>query len=122
MQFTVGKEFTFQAAHQLPLHDGKCKYLHGHSYRVAVEVTGPVQNVGPKSGMVIDFGVLSAFWHREVEPQLDHRFLNDTLPIEFTTAELIAAWVFEQFSSLLGGDKTLAVQVWETPTSWARVS
>src|SRR5262245_59491193 len=93
--FTVVKSWSFDAAHQLLLHDGKCKKLHGHTYRMEVSVAGPIIDGGPKTGMVIDFGDLTAIWETHIEPYVDHQFLNETLPIEHTTAELIAGWMLE---------------------------
>lgn len=122
MDYTVCKEFTFQAAHYLPEHDGKCRELHGHSYRVAVTVAGPVIEKGAKHGMVIDFGDLSAIWKEHLEPLLDHRFLNETLPVPVTTAEHIAGWLLLRFRDELGPYPGLTVTVWETPTCWARAS
>ena len=51
----VRRRFDFEAAHRLPRHPGKCRELHGHSYRLVVAVERPVD---PDSGMVIDFGDL----------------------------------------------------------------
>ena len=53
---TVAKRFHWEAAHRLPEHPGRCRHLHGHSYKMSVEVEGAV---GP-SGMVADFGELKA--------------------------------------------------------------
>jgi 6-pyruvoyltetrahydropterin/6-carboxytetrahydropterin synthase len=39
---TVRKCFTFDAAHQLPNHGGKCRHPHGHTYKVEVALTGPM--------------------------------------------------------------------------------
>lgn len=122
MTYTVGKEWTFDAAHQLPLHDGKCRNLHGHTYRVVVTVHGPIIKEGPKSGMVIDFGDLSAIWKEDIEPLCDHRNLNETLPVEHTTAESIAGWMLLRFRDRLGPYPGLTVRVAETPTSWAEAS
>jgi len=47
----VAKRFRWEAAHRLPWHDGPCRHLHGHSYRMEVVVEGPVDT----KGMVIDF-------------------------------------------------------------------
>lgn len=47
----VAKRFRWEAAHRLPWHEGQCRNLHGHSYRMFVELEGPVS---PK-GMVMDF-------------------------------------------------------------------
>jgi 6-pyruvoyltetrahydropterin/6-carboxytetrahydropterin synthase len=122
MSYTVGKSWSFDAAHQLPLHDGKCRNLHGHTYRVEVTVNGPLIDEGRKSGMIIDFGDLTAIWKDWIEPQVDHQFLNDTLPVEHTTAEMIAGWMLEQFRKQLGPYPGITVTVWEQPTSWARAS
>lgn len=55
----ISKEFKFEAAHRLPLHAGACANIHGHSYRVVVEIGGELNTDGPASGMVMDFGCLS---------------------------------------------------------------
>ena len=36
--FKIAKEFNFDMAHMLDGHDGKCKNLHGHTYKLQVEV------------------------------------------------------------------------------------
>lgn len=57
MQIT--KTFTFEAAHRLRFHEGKCACLHGHSYTVTVSVEGNIKDQeGPDKGMVLDYGVL----------------------------------------------------------------
>lgn len=55
----IAKEFTFEAAHRLIRHRGACVNLHGHSYRLVVEVEGQIQVDGPACGMVSDFKTLS---------------------------------------------------------------
>jgi 6-pyruvoyltetrahydropterin/6-carboxytetrahydropterin synthase len=67
----VRRQFTFEAAHRLPQHPGKCRELHGHSYRLVVSVERPVD---PVSGLGIDFSDLKAVVRREVVDRLDHRF------------------------------------------------
>lgn len=118
MRGRICKSFTFDAAHQLPNHDGKCANLHGHTYRVEVEFAGRVIEEGPKQGMVVDFGDVKRVWKEHLEPLLDHRYLNETLSeLEVTTAELIAFWIFTRFGAhALMPER---VRVWETPTSWA---
>ena len=52
----IYKEFTFEAAHQLPHHEGKCRRLHGHSFRGRVYVMSDrLHNSGSETGMVMDF-------------------------------------------------------------------
>jgi 6-pyruvoyltetrahydropterin/6-carboxytetrahydropterin synthase len=123
---SLTKSWTFDAAHQLPNHDGKCRRLHGHTYKVELTVTGEINEATglPDEGMVIDFGVLSLAWKSELEPLLDHQFLNDTLPPLYhpTTAENIACFIADQFADLLLGRVTVtSVRVWETPTGYAEV-
>ena len=75
------KEFTFESAHALAGYDGKCREIHGHSYRLFVTVKGiPSQDEqDPKLGMVMDFGDLKAIVAREIIDRLDHSFvLRDT--------------------------------------------
>jgi len=57
---SISKEFKFEAAHRLPLHEGGCRNLHGHSYRVVAHLEGAeLRRVGPSTGMVADFKDLS---------------------------------------------------------------
>ena len=61
-------KFSFEAAHRLPEHTGKCHFLHGHSYRGEVYVTGPVLG----NGMVMDFSDLKRVINKVVST-LDHK-------------------------------------------------
>ena len=112
-QTEIFREFTFEAAHRLPnVPDGhKCARLHGHSYRVAVHVTGPV---GTETGWVMDFGdIKSAF--RPLEEQLDHYYLNEVQGLENPTSENLAEWIWARLAPRLTG--LSAVTVRETCTS-----
>ncbi len=60
----VQKEIIFEAAHRLKFHRGACKNLHGHSYKLVVQVESDVENRGEirrpeEEGMTVDFGILS---------------------------------------------------------------
>lgn len=117
--FSIGKDFRFDAAHQLrSLGLGhKCARLHGHTYHVellltADELTGP--------GFVTDFGDLAPFG-RFLEENLDHQFLNEVLPFE-PTSELLARYLAEWFVANLQPKipgRLTAVRVSETPASRA---
>jgi 6-pyruvoyltetrahydropterin/6-carboxytetrahydropterin synthase len=113
----IRKQFTFEAAHVLPHHLGKCSRPHGHSYRLDVEIEGPLQESGPTAGMVEDFETLAAVVNREVIEALDHRSLNDV--IANPTSELIAFWIWERLAPLLPGLNE--VVLWETTTACAVV-
>ncbi len=94
MKISISKKFSFEAAHNLPLHDGKCKNLHGHSYVLEVFVSGLVQNEGPKIGMVMDFSDLSKIVKEKIIDIWDHKYLNDIVAFP-TTAENLAQEIFK---------------------------
>lgn len=72
---------TFDAAHQLPTHEGKCRNLHGHTYRVVIEVDGELSTSGPSTGMVIDFGDLKDIWKEQIFSVVDHALLLGKIPL-----------------------------------------
>ncbi|KAB2331283.1 6-carboxytetrahydropterin synthase QueD [Bacillus mesophilum] len=120
----VSKEFTFDAAHHLHCYEGKCKNLHGHTYRVVFGISGFVDEVG----LVIDFGDIKEIWKEEIEIYLDHRYLNETLPKMNTTAENMVVWIYEKMMESLNDRcnqykdaQVEFVRLYETPTSFAEV-
>jgi len=106
------KEFTFEAAHKLPLvhKDHKCFQLHGHSFKVRVYVEGPVNELG----WVIDFADLKAICKPWIE-KLDHSFLNEIDGLENPTSENIAAWLWDRLVDQLPQLST--IEIMETCTS-----
>lgn len=70
----ITKIFTFETGHALYGYDGKCKNIHGHSYKLAVTVIGqPIEDPNNvKHGMVIDFGDLKKIVKDEVVDVFDH--------------------------------------------------
>jgi 6-pyruvoyltetrahydropterin/6-carboxytetrahydropterin synthase len=106
----IRKSFTFEAAHVLPNHPGKCSRLHGHSYRLDVTLAGPLQPDGPAAGMVEDFEVVSRVVKAAVIAELDHRSLNEL--IENPTAENIVRWVWGRLASEL--PLLTELTLWET--------
>ncbi|WP_433574628.1 6-carboxytetrahydropterin synthase QueD [Nocardia brasiliensis] len=108
----IFREFSFEAAHRLPaVPDGhKCGRLHGHSYRVEVQVTG---EVGAETGWVIDFArIKDAF--AGVHDQLDHHYLNEVPGLENPTSEVLAQWIWARLYDEI---PLSAVTVRETCTS-----
>ena len=75
----IGKIFTFDAAHHLPKHIGQCKNLHGHTYKLEVEIIGDItlKEHSTIDGMVMDFGELKRIVNHSVVDPLDHRDLCD---------------------------------------------
>lgn len=70
----ITKEFTFETGHALYGYDGKCRNVHGHSYKLAVTVIGtPIDQLGHvKHGMVIDFTDLKKIIKEEIVDPFDH--------------------------------------------------
>jgi len=120
MTATIRKEYKFEAAHQLDHHKGKCRHLHGHSYKVELFVNGTIceEPSASDEGMVVDFGEMNEAW-RPIFDLLDHSFLNDVLPVR-TTAENIAAWICTRLWEM-GGFIISRVRVWETAKAYAEV-
>jgi 6-pyruvoyltetrahydropterin/6-carboxytetrahydropterin synthase len=109
----IRKSFTFEAAHVLPHHPGKCARLHGHSYRLEVALDGPLQAEGPACGMVQDFETVSRLVKESVIGELDHRSLNELL--ENPTAEQIAVWIWRRLVPAL--PQLTELVLWETRRS-----
>ena len=70
----ITKQFSFETGHALYGYDGKCKNVHGHSYRLYVTVIGkPISDhTHVKFGMVIDFGDLKKIVKEEIVDVFDH--------------------------------------------------
>lgn len=116
--FTLAKRVRFEASHRLPAHDGKCARLHGHSWSAEIQVSGErLQSTGPQSGMLADFGRISAPLKELVESSLDHHHLNDTTGLANPTSEELAVWIYQRLESQIPG--LTAVVVEETCTSRA---
>jgi 6-pyruvoyltetrahydropterin/6-carboxytetrahydropterin synthase len=110
----VSKDFTFEAAHYLPnVPDWhKCKRLHGHHYTIRLTVEGPVDET---LGWVQDYAdIKQAF-----EPwilRFDHNCLNDIQALKNSTAENLAAHIWDQIKSAL--PLLCEVAVSEVPGCW----
>jgi 6-pyruvoyltetrahydropterin/6-carboxytetrahydropterin synthase len=106
-------EFSFEAAHRLPNVPAghKCARLHGHSFRVRITVTGPLD---PHLGWVMDFAdVKKAF--APLHERLDHHYLNEIDGLENPTSEILARWIWTQLEPALPALN--AVEVRETCTA-----
>ncbi|MFI1744644.1 6-pyruvoyl trahydropterin synthase family protein [Thalassobellus sediminis] len=70
----ITKQFSFETGHALYGYDGKCKNVHGHSYKLSVTVFGkPISDKNHvKYGMVIDFGDLKKIVKEEIVDVFDH--------------------------------------------------
>ena len=70
----ITKQFSFETGHALYGYDGKCKNVHGHSYKLSVTVIGsPIADTNHvKYGMVIDFGDLKKIVKEQIVDVFDH--------------------------------------------------
>lgn len=139
---SVVKTFTFDTGHRLSNYEGKCKQLHGHTYKCEIEVFSEYLD---DRGMEIDFTELKEIFNEVVDQRFDHKFLlkkgdpinealAEALPktdrsivwVDYNpTAENIARDIFEMVKGELPrerGLKILEVRLWETPTSLAIVN
>ena len=120
--FQVSKTFSFDAAHALRGYDGNCERLHGHRWEVSVCVEGPTLN---DLGILLDFRVIKAAV-QEATAEYDHNTLNDVAPYDTInpSTEHIAQTIYLALRDTLTVHATTAqlafVQVWESPTSWAK--
>lgn len=131
----ITKQFKFEAAHRLLGHP-KCGRLHGHSYRVEVELQmQELPKSGPDAGMVTDYAELGTI-KDYLDDLLDHRYIVSkeliladdcyylvnpeeaiVLDIPRSTAEYMARYLFQQFKDLY--PELTAVRVSETASTWA---
>jgi 6-pyruvoyltetrahydropterin/6-carboxytetrahydropterin synthase len=113
---TIAKQFTFEAAHRLDRLPAshKCHHLHGHSYRVEVQLRGPVD----ENGFVVDYADIAAAW-RPFDLQLDHKYLNDIPGLEIPSTEVLVKWIGDRLKPLL--PRLIRVRVSESMTTWAEM-
>ena len=123
------KIFRFDMAHRLSFHRGKCRNLHGHSYKLEVTLSG----IADENGMILDFNDMQDIILQHAVDILDHAtviyegdaLLMQSFPKELkhvifpyeVTAENLCKWIFDR---LKGAGLTLKqVVIWETPNSKA---
>ncbi len=111
----ITQAFRFEAAHRLPRvkQTHPCYRLHGHSYRVELQLAGPIDQ---ETGFLVDFFEIEGAFGPLLK-QLDHHCLNEIAGLENPTAENIAIWIWERVKTAL--PSLDAVRVFETPDCWA---
>ena len=107
---TISRTYCFESAHRLPLlpETHKCHHLHGHNYKMIVEVAGEID----ERGFIIDFFDLD----KVVDPLIklvDHKILNEVKGLENPTAENISLWFLEKISI------AQSIKVFENDDCWA---
>lgn len=115
--YTLTTEVEFAAAHQLHGYGGNCARLHGHNWRVVIEVTGSHLD---SVGMVVDFKVIRRE-AKEIAKRLDHAYLNDVAPFNAVnpTAENLAGYFHQELAGSFDTPSyhVSAVTVWENARS-----
>ncbi|TAL69064.1 MAG: 6-carboxytetrahydropterin synthase QueD [Bacteroidetes bacterium] len=90
----IAKEFKWEMSHRLPFHKGECKNIHGHSYKLRIELSGKVDD----NGMLIDYYNIEKIVMPLVR-KLDHAFIcneADTLMLEFLTKHNFKHYVIKE--------------------------
>lgn len=132
----IAKEFNWEMGHRLPFHEGKCKNLHGHSYKCMVELSGKPD----KNGMLFDYYDLKKIMDPIIE-ELDHSFMvnrsdkelieildrlkSNKVIVDFdSTAENICLYLLEKVrvSELPKNIEEVKVRVLETENTYAEES
>lgn len=122
---TVTRYHDICAGHRVVGHEGKCKNLHGHNYRITFEIA-------PKSilddiGRVIDFSMIKSILCEWLEKEYDHKMLiwegdpllkkikeidSTVVTVPFNpTAENIASHLLNVVCPALLPDSIIAVSV-----------
>lgn len=148
MTTAVTKEITFDCAHMLSGHRGKCANLHGHTYKVQVTILGELKDSGSSLGMVLDFGDLKGVLQDHIVSVYDHAIIFSAEPFRNKAEEELLDWARRNKMRyhIMNGRTTsetmahemqldiqialsqinilfdhVSVRVWETPTSFAEV-
>jgi 6-pyruvoyltetrahydropterin/6-carboxytetrahydropterin synthase len=143
---TIIKRFVeTDTGHRVPNHKSKCKHMHGHRYRWEAVIEGDIIQTSGVSdeGMLMDFSDISEILDKYIHDVVDHSFIvyekdysaiqalevlgddHRTLIVPFIpTAENLAKWAFELVEPHIESKydqkiKLLAMNVRETPKSWA---
>ena len=137
MSTTVTRFVEFDTGHRVARHESKCSHLHGHRYKLTVEVEGEVRNDdSPEHGMVIDFARVKDALN-VIHDEWDHRFLigsDDPLEAHLAgspgvvvlevqpTAENLASLAFARLTELLAPLTVKRVSMQETTSCEAHVT
>ena len=139
------EDFKFSAAHFTLFPDGTAELLHGHNYRVSVEIAGPALD---STGLLIDFAAAkravratcAALDERVLVPsrapgltivgeggaievefaERRYRFPSADLvqlPLENSSIELLSRWLWETLAPVLRGTPAVELTVWVEETA-----
>ncbi len=119
--FEVWVDEQFAAAHNLRNYKGKCENLHGHNYKVRVNLAGPQLD---DTGLLYDFVHLKQVIQGVIRT-LDHKYLNELKPFDVLnpSAENIAKYIYDeaakQMQRTANGAEISSITVWESDVTAA---
>ncbi len=120
--YTLKVTSDFSSAHTLREYPGACSRMHGHNWKVEVEVEATSLD---ELGMAVDFKRIRQLT-RHVTDKLDHRYLNDIPPFDKInpTAENLAQHLYQEIASTLDDERVqvCAVTLWETDRACVKYS
>ena len=136
----IATEFRWEMGHRLPNHKGECKNIHGHSYKMIIELSGELD---VKSGMIVDFYDLGLIV-KPIVKKFDHSFLvykNDTKLLNFLAENKMKKVVTDYYGTVenicnnfvdlivkgikkskLNNIYSITVKIYETPNSYAEMT
>lgn len=96
--YCLRTENSFDAAHFLADYEGKCRNIHGHRWRVLIEIQADaLEEQGQMRGMVVDFGELKKAV-KEVTDYFDHAFIYEEGTLKKKTVEALTEEEFRLIS------------------------
>jgi 6-pyruvoyltetrahydropterin/6-carboxytetrahydropterin synthase len=120
MSYRLSIRDGFAAAHRITGSGGKCESLHGHNFRVTLEIKGDQLD---ETGMLVDFGVLKKIL-QAVLAELDHTDLNEHEAFSGSSpsSENIARFIWGKVNDAIDLDTVTvaSVTVNESDTASAR--
>ncbi len=140
--YRICKIFEFQSAHILSKHKGKCRFPHGHTYRIEITLSADELD---QNDMVCDFHIITDLIKTYIKEKLDHRIFINSNDLENVkrfsenakvkiferkdpTSEVLAKEIFDHLKSELKKininptAKIEKVRVWETTSAYAEYS
>lgn len=137
MKAKIAKDFHWEMCHRLPFHKGPCKNIHGHSYKMRIELEGETNG----DSMILDFYDIEQVVGPLVD-KFDHSFIcdeadKDTIEFlemrgfkynvisDYTTAENLASVVLGEIAPKFAGYENISrvtVRLFETEDAFAEVS
>ncbi len=136
-KLAIKTEVSFDSAHRLTFHEGKCKNLHGHTWRVIIELA---QDLAKAGDMLVDFGLLK----KAIQDKFDHKVIAfssdvdliafcesmgfDLIVVDFEpTAENLTKYIANMLVGMCESMydcilSDLVVEVFETPKSSAKIT